>query len=297
MAEMVTRPHGAIAARIRISQASLPWLLIAPALLLMSVFYLYPLVQVLLISVTEPAPGLQNFAALTTSASIQRMLLTTLRVCAMTTVIAVVLGYVVSYAMTGGSSRLQRWTLALVGIPMWVSALVRAFAWVALLRRDGLVNSLLIGTGVVSHPLNLVWNELGVVIGMVHYMLPYAILPLYSNMRDIDLRYITASRGLGASRAQTFARVFLPLSIPGVVGAAALVAVYSLGFLVVPAILGGGKTLMVAEYVRLQIVELLNWGQGAMLAVVLLVAVIGLLGIAIWLVGPKRIFGSGERSA
>ena len=117
--------------------------------------------------------------------------------------------------------------------------------------------------------LSLVWNMFGVVVGMVHYMLPYAILPLYATMRDIDRRCIMAARGLGASRGQAFRQVFLPMSVPGIVASGALVFVYSLGFFIIPAILGGGKTLMVAEYVRLQIVELINWGTGTALSVVL----------------------------
>jgi putative spermidine/putrescine transport system permease protein len=165
---------------------------------------------------------------------------------------------------------------------------------VVLLRREGVINSVLQTTGITDHPLALVWNEIGVVIGMVHYMLPYAILPLYANMRDIDRRCITAARGLGASRTQAFRRIFLPLSLPGIVAASALVLVYSLGFFVIPAILGGGKTLMVAEYVRLQISELLNWGRGTMLAVTLLVTVFTLLGSVIWLLGAKRLFGGGN---
>ncbi len=153
---------------------------------------------------------------------------------------------------------------------MWISALVRAFAWVVLLRREGVFNSALLSLGLIDRPLALIWNELGVVIGMVHYMLPYAVLPLYANMRDIDQRCIAAARGLGASRRQTFLRVFLPLSVPGIVGAGILVFVYSLGFFVTPAILGGGKTLMIAEFIRLQIVEILRWGTGTMLATVLI---------------------------
>lgn len=298
MSEMTAHVCGRPAhARHRLIQASLPWLLIAPPLLLVTVFYLYPLAQVLVISVTEPTPGLHNFTLLGTSAAIQHMLVTTLRVCALTTFIAVLLGYFVSYSMTFSSQRVRSLTMVLVVIPMWVSALVRAFAWVALLQRHGLINSMLMASGLTQRPLDLVWNEPGVLIGMVHYMLPYAILPLYSSMRDIDGRYITAARGLGASRWQTFWRVFLPLSVPGIAGAAVLVFVYSLGFLVVPAILGGGKTVMVAEYVRLQIVELVNWGQGTMLAVTLLVAVTVTLGLTVRLLGARRLFGHNGGAA
>ena len=183
---------------------------------------------------------------------------------------------------------------SLVVLPQWISALVRAFAWVVLLRREGIVNMMLQGLGLAHAPVALVWNDVGVTIGMVHYMLPYAVLPLYANMRDIDRRCITAARGLGASRLQAFRRIFLPLSLPGIVAATALVLVYSLGFFIIPAILGGGKTLMIAEYVWLQISELLNWGRGTMLAVVLLATVFALLGTVTWLVGAKRLFGGGS---
>jgi len=270
------------------------WLMLAPAVVLMGVFYFYPLLQVLLISAAEPAPGLGNYVALADSASVHRVLLTTARVSGLTTVITVLLGYAVAYVMTGTSARMQRLVMALVVLPLWISALVRAFAWVVLLRREGLVNDALQALGLTDAPVSLVYNTLGVVIGMVHYMLPYAILPLYANMRDIDRRCVMAARGLGASRGQAFRRVFLPLSIPGIVASAALVFVYSLGFFIIPAILGGGKTLMIAEYIRLQIVELVNWGAGAALSVVLVVAVFAVLGIVVRAVGAQRLFGAGS---
>src|SRR5271165_113668 len=277
-----------------LSDAAMAWLMLAPAVVLMGVFYFYPLLQVLLISAAEPAPGLGNYVALADSASVHRVLLTTARVCGLTTVITVLLGYAVAYVMTGTSARMQRLVMALVVLPLWISALVRAFAWVVLLRREGLVNDALQALGLTDAPVSLVYNTLGVVIGMVHYMLPYAILPLYANMRDIDRRCVMAARGLGASRGQAFRRVFLPLSIPGIVASAALVFVYSLGFFIIPAILGGGKTLMIAEYIRLQIVELVNWGAGAALSVVLVVAVFAVLGIVVRAVGAQRLFGAGS---
>jgi putative spermidine/putrescine transport system permease protein len=274
--------------------AAMAWLMLAPAVVLMAVFYFYPLLQVLLISVAEPTPGLGNYAALADSASIHRVLLTTVRVCGLTTVTAVLLGYIVAYAMTGTSKRMQRLIMALVVLPLWISALVRAFAWVVLLRREGLINDALQALGMTDAPVSMVYNTLGVVIGMVHYMLPYAILPLYANMRDIDRRLVMAARGLGASRGQAFRRVFLPLSIPGIVASGALVFVYSLGFFIIPAILGGGKTLMVAEYIRLQIVELINWGLGTALSVVLAIAVFAVLGTVVRLVGARQLFGAGS---
>jgi putative spermidine/putrescine transport system permease protein len=279
---------------LRLGDGAIVWLMVAPALVLMLTLYVYPILQVLAISVTEPKPGLANYGELFESGAVQRVLWTTARICVVTTAIAVLLGYIVSYVMTAGSERLQRAILAIVVLPLWISALVRAFAWVVLLRREGIVNLVLQSLGIAHAPVALVWNDVGVTIGMVHYMLPYAILPLYANMRDIDRRCITAARGLGASRLQAFRRIFLPLSLPGIVAATALVLVYSLGFFIIPAILGGGKTLMIAEYIWLQISELLNWGRGTMLAVVLLATVFALLGAVTWLVGAKRLFGGSS---
>jgi putative spermidine/putrescine transport system permease protein len=166
--------------------------------------------------------------------------------------------------------------LAFVLLPLWVSVLARAFAWMTLLRREGLVNSWLMGAGLISAPLPLMWNEFGVIVGMVHYMLPFAILPIASHMRGLDTALMPAAQGLGASRMQSFRRVFLPLSMPGVVGAGGLVLIFSLGFYVTPVLLGGGRVMMIAEYISLQIQELLRWGVGTMLATTL-VLVIGLV--------------------
>ena len=170
---------------------------------------------------------------------------------------------------------------------------MRAFAWVALLRREGVVNTLLLQAGIVDAPLPLLWNEFAVCVGMVHYMLPYAVLPLYAQMRDIDQRTIAAARGLGASRVQAFLRVFLPLSRPGIIGAGVLVFIFSCGFFVTPAILGGGRTLMIAEYVSAQILDLLRWGLGTMLATTLVVTILLLLAVMSRIVDMRKLFGAG----
>jgi len=268
------------------------WLLILPALALMIVCYVYPISKVLWLSVTEPQPGLDNYAMLATSASIQRMLATTARISVISTLITLVLGYIVSYALVHASERVRRWMFLGVLVPLWISVLVRAFAWFVLLRREGLINNILISSGLVDAPLSLIWNETGVLIGMVHYMLPFGILPIYANMRDIDQRCVAAARGLGASRAVAFRQVFLPLSMPGVVGASILVFIFSLGFFVTPAILGGGKTLMIAEYIKVQILEIVRWGVGSMLAGTLLIIIGGLLVALARVVDLRKLFGS-----
>ena len=268
------------------------WLLIAPALLLVCVIYFLPLARVLAISVMEPEPGLGNYALLFTSAPIQRVLGTTLRICVFTTSITLVLAYVVAYVLTHAKPTAQRLMMLGVLLPLWMSVLVRAFAWVTLLRRQGLVNNALIGMGAIDEPLALMWNEIGVTIGMVHYMLPLGILPLWAAMRDIDGRVLAASRGLGASATQTFVRVFLPLSLPGVIGAGLLVFIFSLGFFITPAILGGGKTIMVAEYINVQIHESLRWGVGTTIASTLVATIFALMFTLSRLVDLRSLFGA-----
>lgn len=269
------------------------WLLILPAVLLLIAFYIAPIAQVLTISFTEPEPGLGNYERLLTSESVQRVILTTLRICLITTALALLLGYAVAYAITLASPRSRSWWMMAVLVPLWISVLVRAFAWVTLLRRQGLVNDTLMGWGLISEPLPLVWNEFGILVGMVHYMVPFAVLPMLSAMREIDPRLLAAARGLGATRGQVFWKVFFPLSLPGVVASGVLVFIFSLGFYITPAILGGGKTLMVAEWISLQILDLIRWGLGTMMATMLIVAILATLAVFSRIVDLRRMFGAG----
>jgi putative spermidine/putrescine transport system permease protein len=270
------------------------WALLLPAFLLMSLIYIAPILQVLAISVTEPTTGLGNYERLFTSIGVQRVIGTTLRICVVTTAIALLLGYALAYVVALASPQAQRWWLLGVLLPLWISVLVRAFAWVTLLRRQGLVNQGLQGLGIIDEPLALVWNEFGIVVGMVHYMVPYAVLPMLAAMREIDPRLLAAARGLGASRFTAFTRVFLPLSAPGLVAAGVLVFIFSLGFYITPAILGGGKTLMAAEWIKIQILDLVRWGMGAMLATVVVVAILATLAIFSRVVNLRRLFGGGH---
>jgi len=269
------------------------WWLLLPAVALVLFFYVAPIVQVLTISFTEPEPGLGNYERLLTSEGVQRVILTTLRICLITTALALLLGYAIAYAITLASPRARSWWVLAVLVPLWISVLVRAFAWVTLLRRQGLVNNTLMEAGLITEPLPLVWNEFGILVGMVHYMVPFAVLPMLASMREIDPRLLAAARGLGASRGQVFRQVFLPLSMPGVIAAGVLVFIFSLGFYITPAILGGGRTLMVAEWIGLQILDLIRWGLGTMMATMLVVAILVTLLVFSRIVDLRRMFGSG----
>ena len=265
------------------------WML--PAVLLLAVVYFYPLFNVLSTSVTDPRPGFGNYTSLLSDTGAQRIIWTTLRISLTATFVAVVLGYVVAYAMVTGSKRRHVLMFACVMIPFWISVLVRTFAWILILRTEGLINNLLIWLHVIDDPIDLLYNELGVLIGTVHYMVPIAALTLYGQMEGIDRCLLTAARGLGAGPLFTFWAVFLPLSVPGIVAAAVLIFINGIGYFIIPALLGGGKTLMLAEYIGLLITTTVNWGLGTTLATVLVMIVLALLFLMSRVVDVRRSFG------
>jgi putative spermidine/putrescine transport system permease protein len=267
------------------------WPLVLLPLLGLTVFYFYPLSKVLWLSVTLPRPGLGNFALLLTSEGVQHILITTARISTITGLITLLIGYVIAYVMVHATPQHRIWILFVVLLSFWLSVLIRAFAWLTLLQSRGLVNTALLQLGLITEPLPLVRNEFGVILGMVHYMIPYAVLPLYANMQGIDQRLVLAARGLGASPVRTFRKIFLPLTIPGIVSAGILVFIFALGFYITPALLGGGKTIMLAEYISIQIIDTLNWGAGTMLATTLLLTVVLLLYLLARFANLREIFG------
>ena len=266
---------------------------VMPALLLVGLLYLLPLAWLAYASIGGPAEFTWKwYQQIATSASIHNMLWTTARIVAVTSLVALVLGYVVAFAMVHMSER-ARFNLTLcVLVPFWLSVLVRAFAWLILLRNNGLVNETLLELQLIDEPLELVRNELGVMIGMVHYLIPYAVFPLYGAMKGIDQSLLMAARSAGATPWRTFRDVFLPLTLPAVLGAGLLVFVFGLGFFVTPAILGGGRIVMISEYASLTVLQSARWGLAGALSVVLLVATV----VLIWLVGRavnlRRVLGA-----
>ncbi|MEM9223364.1 MAG: ABC transporter permease [Pseudomonadota bacterium] len=268
------------------------WLLIAPAVIAMLVFYIWPLGEIFWLSISEPTLGLGNYAELLTNSTLHAIWLTTLRICVVTTVITVVLGYIVALGITMVGRGQRTWMMFCVLLTLWLSVLIRAFAWIMLLNNQGLINEGLMAIGIIDQPLRLVRNEFGVLVGMVHFMLPLAILPIYSNMSGIQPALVAAARGLGASPWKAFRLVFLPLSKPGIIAASILVFVFSLGFFITPALLGGGRVVMISEYIRVSFEETLRWGQASMLATSLLFVVLLGLALVARFVDLRRVFGA-----
>ncbi len=274
-------------------QEQVYWLFILPVLLGLLVFFLLPLLQVFWISVSDPGLGADNYLALFQSRAIRKVVLTTLRICTLTTLLSVMIGYLIAFTVAIAPPRTRSILMFAILVPFWMSVLVRAFAWVTLLRSEGVINSFLMSFGLIDSPLPMTNNEFGVLVGMTHYMVPYAVLPLLASMDGINPSLITASRGLGAGPTQSFLKVFLPLTKPGIFAALILVFIMTLGFFVTPIILGGGKTVMLAEYITVQMQQTLRWGLAAAIATVLLAVVLLLIGTLSRSMDMRKMLGGG----
>ncbi|QKC99953.1 ABC transporter permease [Mesorhizobium sp. NZP2298] len=269
--------------------------LTVPAALLTLCLYVLPILQVLALSFTEPTFGIGNYVALFQNAAIGRVVRTTVFVSAVTTALTIVMSYAVAFALVHMPPATRRVALFMVMVPFWISVLVRAFAWITILRRNGVLNSALVGSGAVGEPLELVYNQFGVIVGMVHYMMPFAIMLLYANLSEIDHRIIQAARSLGARPVTIFFRVWVPLSMPGLAIASLFIVIFSLGFLVTPAILGAGRVLMVAEYISVQISSTLRWGVATALSTMLLLVVGALIALAMRSPALRAAFEGGRK--
>jgi len=258
----------------------IPWtnrLLLVPALAWLGIVFVYPLGRLLWASLFTPTLSFASYARLLGSSIYLTVFVNTFEISATVTVLALALGYPLAFVLATAGPRVSRLMLAAIIVPLWTSVLVRTYAWMVLLGRRGLVNEGLQSLGLLDAPLPLLYNRLGVTIGMVHVLLPFMVLPIYSVMKGIDVDLLKAAQNLGANRRQAFLRVYVPLSLSGLATGCLLVFVSALGFFVTPALLGGRRDMMIAMLIDNQISQLLDWGLGSALAVVLFVITAGLL--------------------
>jgi len=262
--------------------------LTVPALALIAIFFVMPVLMLLLRSVLEPDPGLQNYAALLGSTTYLRIFLNTFIVAGVVTLLSVVIGYPVAWLLAIMPERWSRLVLAIIILSMWTNLLARTYAWMVLLQRTGVINKTLMGLGLIDQPLPLVNNLVGVTIGMTYIMLPFVILPLVGVIRAIDPSILRAAALCGANKRQCFTRVLLPLSLPGIAAGALMVFVMSLGYFVTPALLGGTSNMMLAELIAQFVQSLVNWGMGGAAALVLLVVTLSLYAVQLRYFNPNR---------
>jgi putative spermidine/putrescine transport system permease protein len=252
-------------------------LLILPALAWLGILFVYPIGRLFYASVFTPAFSLSSYGKLLGTSVYARVFANTFEISATVTLLALVLGYPLAFVLATAGPRVSRLMLGAIIVPLWTSVLVRTYAWMVLLGRRGLLNEGLQSLGLLDAPLPLLYNRLGVTIGMVHVLLPFMVLPIYSVMKGIDVDLLKAAQNLGANRRQAFLRVYLPLSLSGLATGCLLVFVTALGFFVTPALLGGRGDMMIAMLIDSQISQLLDWGLGSALAVVLFAITAGIL--------------------
>lgn len=260
-----------------------------PVLLL--ALYVVPFLGVVSWSVTQPEVGLTQYERILSGGDMTNVFLRTFRIAIVSTAITVLVGDRLSYYWVMGSRLRQTILEICIFIPFWISVLVRAFGWLIILRDNGLANGFLMAMHLITEPLGTGRNEFAVIVGMVHFMVPFSVFPIATVMRKIDRRVLLAAHGLGADPGMVFRQIFLPLSMPGVFAAFVMVLVFSVGFFVTPAILGGGRVVMVAEAVFVQMFQTTNWGLGAAMSVVLLVLIGAIVGLAYRVLGVRSFVG------
>jgi putative spermidine/putrescine transport system permease protein len=257
-----------------------PWFLMTvPALVLIAVFFLWPVAVMAARSVVGPAFTLEHYEAFFGSPVYAQVLGRTFVTAAIVTLLCLLIGYPYAFLMSTTRGWRRTLLLGVVLLPFWTSLLVRSIAWVFLLQDTGAINTLLIGMGLIDEPLPLIRNLFGVTIGMTQVLLPFLVLPLFATLVTIDARLLDASASLGARPWVGFWRVYFPLSLPGVVAGSLLVFVLSLGFYITPALLGGPADMMLGQLIVQQISQVLNWSMGATISMVLLACALALIGL------------------
>ncbi|WP_225612034.1 ABC transporter permease [Paracoccus sp. PAR01] len=265
--------------------------LLAPVTLFLGVFFLLPLVIIGLFSILSPGlyGGVEwsfyhwNYGRIFGWADgideifepiYLQILLRSLGFAAMTVVLSLLLCYPVAFWVSRLSPRTRLFFLFLVTLPFFSSLVVRLYAWLLILKPSGLLNSALMGIGVISQPLEILYTPAAVVLGMVYIMVPFMFLPLYSAVDNLDRALIEASMDLGANRIQTFFKVILPQTLPGIMGGAVIVFIPSVGNFIVPDLLGGARGLMIGNLVEQQFLSARNWPFGAALSMIIMSVVL-----------------------
>ena len=267
-----------------------PWLLLAPLGIYMLVFFVVPLVDVAIMSVTDPRVSLVNYQRVLTGALYQRVFLNTFLTAAFVTVCCLAVGYPLAYLMAHSKPRTAMLILLLVTMSFWTSFLVRTYSWMVLLGNNGPLIALLQMIGIDDTP-QLLFTRFSSTLAMVHILAPYMIMNIFSVMKKIDPALIRSAESLGARGWSLFRHVYLPLTAPGIANGCVLVFVICLGFYVTPVLLGSPREQMIAGLIGHQIDEFLAFGMGSAMAMVLLLITFVILAIYHRRFGLDKLWG------
>jgi spermidine/putrescine transport system permease protein len=258
-------------------------LFVLPGVVWLAIFFLAPLVIIFVVSlgtrdpgghVTLSTVGLQNYAQATRPEYLPAFG-NSLRYAAITTVLSIVIGYPIAYWISRYGGRRKILLLILVMLPFWTSYLIRTYAWMIILRDNGVLNSVLLGVGLISDPIPLLNSDFAVIFGMTYGFLPFAILPLYVSIDRLDPHLVEAARDLFASGRGAFLHVTLPMTMPGIVAAALLTFIPAIGDYVTPDLLGGAQTTTIAKIVQVVFTSGRDWPYGSALGFLLMIVTLG----------------------
>lgn len=272
---------------------------VVPLMVFLLLLFVYPIADLLWQSFVDQAgePTTEHYRAVVAVPVWLRVMTITFEIAAWTTLFSVLAGYPVAYLLATASETTRSRLLLWVMLPFWTSFLVRTFAWIVLLSQKGPLNRLVAALGLSDAPLSLIYNFTGTMIGMVHALMPLAVLTMLSVMTNIDPRLRGAAATLGARGGETFWRVYFPLSLPGVAAAALMVFITALGFFITPALLGGRQQTMISQVIIIQVQDLLNWSFAGALSVVLLAAALLIFILYDRMLGVSTLSGEARAGA
>lgn len=265
-------------------------LMIAPLVVVALLFIVYPLVKLGIDSFTGGSGGFSNYAAAFGSPAIRNALLSTLVMSLTVTALCLVLGGSLAWQLAKAQKPVARallWTAVL--LPFWMGVVVKSYAWAVLLSKNGLINTLLLQSGLIEEPLPLLYTPLAVVLGMTYTMLPYAVLAMYPTMVNFDKELLNSASVLGSSRTWAMLSVWLPLVRSGAVAAGAIVFAISIGFYITPVLLGGAQSPFMATVIGDDIFSYFNYPRAAASSVILLLTALVVLLLTFKFVGAKAL--------
>jgi putative spermidine/putrescine transport system permease protein len=271
-----------------------PALLIAPAFALLTALFVVPLLWFFVGILSEESPGamVERGLAVLSSRAAVTALITTNWISLLVTAFTLLAGYPIAYYLANSTGWRFALVLFCIIVPYFTSVIVRTYSWMVLLGRNGLVNQALRAAGLIDAPLPLLYNKLGILIGMSYVLMPYMILTLYAAMRGIDPTLVRAAHGLGASRSYAFWRVYFPLSLHGVVSGALIVFILAIGFFITPALMGGPSDVMLAMLIERAVEITLDWPSAAFMSLLLLAATLVLYAVYYRVTDVRRMMGA-----
>ena len=272
-----------------------PSLLILPAFALLILLFVVPLVWFfvgVLVDEGSAAAVLERFVDVLSAPGIVNALITTNWISALVTALTLVIGYPIAYYLANNAGWRFALVLFCIIVPYFTSVIVRTYSWMVLLGRNGAINQALLSIGVIDAPLPLLYNKMGVLIGMTYVLLPYMVLTLYATMRGIDANLVRAAYGLGASPVYTFRKVYFPLSLHGVISGSLIVFILAIGFFITPALMGGPSDVMIAMLIERSVEITLDWTSAAIMSVALLAMTLVLYIIYYRVTDVRRMMGA-----